>query len=292
MSVPQSGILADVPREARSLELDLAPGADATAVLHALARWPASDDLLVGLGASFCLALGATVPGLRVHPHHVGPGFEIPSTPSALWLRVLGADRGHILHRSRRLLAELGDQVVVDRVVDTFKYGDGNDLSGYEDGTENPKDDDAAEAALCQRTEAGLGGGSYVAVQQWVHHLDAFDAMSPGERDHVIGRRAADNVELQDAPPSAHVKRAAQESYDPPAFMLRRSMPWTDGRRQGLLFLAFGRSFDAYEAVLARMAGREDGTPDALFRFTRPISGACYWCPPVRDGRLDLRALA
>jgi hypothetical protein len=30
------------------------------------------------------------------------------------------------------------------------------------------------------------------------------------------------------APPSAHVKSAAQESYDPPAFMVRRSMPWLD----------------------------------------------------------------
>jgi putative iron-dependent peroxidase len=39
------------------------------------------------------------------------------------------------------------------------------------------------------------------------------------------------------------------------------------------------------------MVGAEDGTPDALFRFTRPIAGAYYWCPPVKDGRLDLSAL-
>jgi len=56
-----------------------------------------------------------------------------------------------------------------------------------------------------------------------------------------------------------------------------------------LVFLAFGRSFDAFEAQLGRMTGIDDGITDSLFRFTRPVTGAYYWCPPVSDGRLDLR---
>ena len=39
------------------------------------------------------------------------------------------------------------------------------------------------------------------------------------------------------------------------------------------------------------MTGAEDGIVDGLFRFTRPMTGGFYWCPPVADGRLDLRAL-
>ena len=39
------------------------------------------------------------------------------------------------------------------------------------------------------------------------------------------------------------------------------------------------------------MMGLEDGVTDALFRFTRPVTGAYYWCPPVKGLRLDLRAL-
>ena len=35
----------------------------------------------------------------------------------------------------------------------------------------------------------------------------------------------------------------------------------------------------------------EDGVPDALLRFTRPVSGGYFWCPPLLDGRLDLRVL-
>jgi putative iron-dependent peroxidase len=87
------------------------------------------------------------------------------------------------------------------------------------------------------------------------------------------------------------VKRTAQETFDPEAFVLRRSMPWAEGARAGLVFVAFGRSFDAFEAQLNRMMGLEDGVTDALFRFTRPVTGAYYWCPPAKGARLDLRAL-
>ena len=65
-------------------------------------------------------------------------------------------------------------------------------------------------------------------------------------------------------------------------------MPWTDGPRAGLVFVAFGRSLDAFEAQLARMVGAEDGIADALFKFTRPVSGTYFWCPPLRRGRIDL----
>jgi putative iron-dependent peroxidase len=109
--------------------------------------------------------------------------------------------------------------------------------------------------------------------------------------DLSIGRHRAGNEEIDDAPPSAHVKRTAQESFSPPAFVLRRSMPWASGLESGLVFVAFGRSLDAFEAQLRRMLGLEDGIVDALFRFTRPLTGAYYWCPPLADGRLDLRVL-
>ena len=42
---------------------------------------------------------------------------------------------------------------------------------------------------------------------------------------------------------------------------------------------------------MRRMAGEDDGITDALFTFTEPETGAYFWCPPVHDGRLDLRAL-
>jgi len=68
-------------------------------------------------------------------------------------------------------------------------------------------------------------------------------------------------------------------------------MPWAEAGGEGLVFVAFGRSLDAFEARLARMTGQEDGITDALFRFTRPLTGSYFWCPPVAGGSLDLGAV-
>jgi putative iron-dependent peroxidase len=170
----------------------------------------------------------------------------------------------------------------------TFIYADHRDLTGYEDGTENPKDEAAVEAALVAAGD-GLAGSSFVAVQRWQHDLAHFNAQPQSVRDDIIGRRRVDNEELEDAPATAHVKRSAQEDYDPPAFMLRRSMPWATQAGEGLEFIAYGHSLDAFERVMRRMAGLDDGTVDALFSFSRPVTGGYYWCPPVRQSRLDLR---
>lgn len=55
------------------------------------------------------------------------------------------------------------------------------------------------------------------------------------------------------------MKRTAQEDYTPPAFMVRRSMPWARTEAQGLEFVAFARTLDAFENVLHRMSDLEDG---------------------------------
>jgi putative iron-dependent peroxidase len=59
----------------------------------------------------------------------------------------------------------------------------------------------------------------------------------------------------------------------------------------GLIFVAFGKSFEAYAAILNRILGEEGGIVDGLFEFTKPISDAYFWCPAVKDGRLNLSRL-
>ena len=55
------------------------------------------------------------------------------------------------------------------------------------------------------------------------------------------------------------------------------------------MFVAFGKSLDAFEAQMRRMAGEEDGIVDACFRFSRPLSGGYYWCPPTDGAQLKIR---
>ena len=291
MSNVQTGILAAVPPLGRYLSFSTTPQGDLRAALQALSELADGQRLVVGLGESLVRALGRDIPELHSFAGAVGPGLELPATPAALWCWLRGEDRGDLVHLTRAVQAAVGSALALDQVIDAFRHGTGRDLSGYEDGTENPTGDAAVDAAIVAGQGAGLDGGSLVAVQQWVHDFARLEAMNSQEQDQTIGRRRNDNVELEDAPASAHVKRTAQESFEPAAFMLRRSMPWAEGQRSGLMFVAFAQSFHPFEAQLQRMIGAEDGITDALFRFTRPVTGAYFWCPPLRSGRLDLRAL-
>ncbi|MEZ4220430.1 MAG: Dyp-type peroxidase [Polyangiaceae bacterium] len=289
MDAAQSQILQPVPKHSRYLSYQLLPRVAARDALAALQRHAKTAGCVLGLGESLVRAVGASVDGLRESPALAGPGVSVPSTPMALWVWLAGDDRGELLHRGRELTNQLREWFELSGVIDGFRYREGLDLSGYEDGTENPQGEKAVQTAFVPSGK--LAGSSFVAVQQWQHELDRFAAMSAEEQDHTIGRRRSDNDEIDDAPASAHVKRTAQESFEPEAFILRRSMPWAESDRAGLVFVAFGKSFDAFEALLERMLGLEDGTTDALFHFTRPLSSSYFWCPPVREGRLDLSAL-
>jgi porphyrinogen peroxidase len=301
MTVPaQPGILEPVPPVARYVLFNLAdPAVDAAAIKEALTRLaPLVDgsDVVVGVGPSLAAALGADIPGLREFPDLSGHGVRVPSTPGTLWCWLRGSDLGDLLHVTRKVQKALAPAFAVRHVLDAFRHawsegGHGRDLTGFEDGTENPEGEAAEAAAFARGAGEGLDGSSYVAVQQWVHDLDAFEALGDEERNHHIGRRLSDNEELEDAPQTAHVKRTAQESFDPEAFVLRRSMPWLLSMQAGLMFVAFGKSFDAFEAQMRRMAGYDDGILDAMFKISRPVTGAYFWCPPMRGGRLDLRRL-
>jgi putative iron-dependent peroxidase len=287
----QPGILAPVPKLARYLSFSLKAGSKPGRAVRALAELADGEAVVVGFGQSLVRVLGGDVPGLRVFPTHFGSGLILPSSSSALWCWLRGEDRGALLHAARKINASVATAFDPDSVIDGFQHDTGRDLTGYVDGTENPKGKKATEAAIVQGQGAGLDGSSFVAVQLWIHDFQRFESMSPKEQDNSIGRRRSDNKELSGAPRSAHVKRTAQESFTPEAFILRRSMPWADGNTGGLNFVAFGKSFDAFEAQLKRMVGAEDGVTDALFKFTRPVNGSYFWCLPLAKGRLDLRAL-
>jgi len=296
----QPGIFEPIPPVARYVNFVLRDAAvDPGAIKEALTRVTPlvnGSDVVVGIGPSLVKALGAEVPGLHEIPDFSRGDVHVPATPGTLWCWLRGSDLGDLLHVTRKVQKALAPAFSVRHVVDAFRHawkegGHGSDLTGFEDGTENPEGEAAEEAAFAHGAGDGIDGSSYVAVQQWEHDLDAFEALEDQARDFHIGRRLSDNEELEDAPETAHVKRTAQESFDPEAFLLRRSMPWMASMHAGLMFVAFGKSHQAFEQQMRRMAGHDDGIVDALFGISKPVNGAYYWCPPMREGRLDLRRL-
>lgn len=274
----QPAILQAIPAHASYLTWTIRSGTDHSTLQQTVRALSALTDgvrIVTGIGASLAQALALPVSGLQEFTAPAGSLVTIPAAPAALWIWLREDERGALVHQQLRIAAVLAPAFELLHQVSAFRYAEGRDLSGYEDGTENPQDDEALAVAV---TEAG---GSFVAVQQWQHDFAALAAMAQPAKDHAIGRRLSDNEELDDAPESAHVKRTAQEDFEPPAFMLRRSMPWSEGMQGGLYFVAFARSYQAFEAQLCRMSGAEDGITDALFRFSQPLNTAYFWCPPL-----------
>jgi len=291
MKTVQTGILAPVPDHARYLTFSLRPGGDPRIALLDLKRIISGSDTVVGLGISLIEALGNELPELPDFPSYSHSGIDIPSTPFALWCWIRGDDRGILVHLTRQIQHVLEPGFLLMETIDAFKYQGGLDLTGYEDGTENPEGEEAIEAGIVLDSGKGLDGSSYVAVQKWVHDLNRFESFPLQEQDNMIGRYKSDNEEMTNAPDSAHIQRTAQEDFDPHAFILRRSMPWANDNQEGLVFVAFGKSTNAFEVLLKRMVGLDDGIQDALFRFTKPISGSYFWCPPIHNEQLDLSLL-
>ncbi|MDY7232735.1 Dyp-type peroxidase [Hyalangium rubrum] len=286
----QPSVLADRPTVGRSLTFRIAPETDVLGALRRLRDGVSLDCGVIGIGEPVALALGKKIPGLRTFPAMSGPACSVPSTQDALCFLLRGPDRGVVFDLTQHIRELVADAFLLADSNDMFTYREGRDLTRFEDGTENPQGELAVKSALVSGGEH-LRGSSFLVVQRWVHDLVRFRQFTQDRREMLIGRRADSNDEIEEAPESAHVKRTAQESFEPPAFMLRRSMPWATATQEGLEFIAQVESFDRFEIMMRRMAGLEDGVVDGLFMFSRPVSGGYYWCPPVAAGRLDLALL-
>jgi porphyrinogen peroxidase len=286
----QPGILQPVPALAQHQFWQRRPEASADQVKQVLRSvWETVDgkSVVLGLGASLGADLRLGAPReLKAFVEPMGSRLKLPNTPSDLWLWLRskaqddkGTEQAQLLALSRKLHALLASAFKLQESVACFRHAEGRDLTGYEDGTENPKGKKALATGIAP------DGSSFVALQKWQHQWHKIDAMSEQQRNLAIGRVRKTNEEIEDAPESAHVKRTAQEDFilsdSSEGFSLRRSMPWSDDVNSGLMFTSFGKNFEAFEAQLAKMVGAMDGVTDAVFRMSKPVSGAYFWCPPL-----------
>lgn len=297
----QTGILAPIPNHAEYLYFTIKSDTTLTQLgesMTQLAELIDGDRVVLGLSAKLCARFGKNIPGLREFriavPTETRGESKAQSTnnPNAdLWCWTRSADRSQLFTLQHQLRAILEPCFELSLQLPAFCFQGGRDLTGYEDGTENPSGDDAFQTAFVTSANSSINASSFVVTQQWRHRFEQFHRMSSVQQDHTIGRRRSDNEELDDAPESAHVKRTAQEDFEPEAFVLRRSMPWSHNGEAGLLFTAFAQGFDAFEAQFKRMLGYDDGIVDALFSISEPLTTHYFWCPPLVANKLDLSAI-
>ena len=283
----QPGIFRDGFRHFHVLEFSLREGVTRGALVNALraARVADSAELVsvVAFGPSCLAHLDGDAPAFKPFGAiHGRDGFVMPATPRDVMFWLQGRDTDVLFDAASRIADAFHGIATLDLELPCFTYHDSRDLTGFVDGSANPKGTAARNAALVPAGQPGEGG-SYVFTQRWNHDLAAFRALPVAEQELVMGRTKTDSVELDEAhmPRSAHVARTDFKLDGEAMKIWRRSMPFGTAREHGLYFLAFSCRTGRFDVLLRRMAGDwEDGVRDRLTDFSTPVSGAYWYAPP------------
>jgi putative iron-dependent peroxidase len=297
MAQPQGGILPEPTQSALFLILRVRnPEQDGGAVARAGARVPALTAKVaaadrrsklvctVGIGSEFWDVLS---PARR--PKGLRPFAAIdtraPNMDGDLLLHIISRRADLNFELALRIMQQLGETVEVMDEVHGFRYLDTRDLTGFIDGTENPKGKQRALAALIGKEDPAFAGGSYVFTQRYVHDLKKWAAIPLTEQEGAIGRRKKDSKELSNTvkPPTAHISRVVIEERGEELEIVRHSFPYGTVTQAGLFFIAYTKDLTIPEKMLRRMLGTAgDGLHDHLMDFTRAVSGATFFAPALR----------
>jgi putative iron-dependent peroxidase len=298
MPTPQPGVLAAGSPHAYFLTFATVDGADRSAWIRAIreilptAKTLAAQEKRAGL---FCvLGIGSALwdrvspekrpAGLRPFRAIDANGRVAPATGGDLLVQISSARHDLNLDLAMSLAKRLQPVATLSEEIHGFRYRDSRDLTGFIDGTENPKGKARAVAALIGGEDRRFAGGSYVAVQRYIHDLERWRRLDDREQEQIIGRTKRNSVELSKSrkPDTAHISRVVIERDGAELQILRQSYPWGTVREAGLYFVAYTKSLDIYDLMLGRMMGvAEDGRHDRLMEFSRAVTGATFFVPSL-----------
>jgi len=117
-----------------------------------------------------------------------------------------------------------------------------------------------------------------------VHDSKEWESLSVSRQEAIMGRTKSDSTELDPKPEDSHVARSDQDTFGKMIF--RRNMPYGTVTSHGTMFVGFSSDQHRLVAMLESMAGVRDGVRDALTYFTKPLTGAYYFIPPLAALRL------
>jgi putative iron-dependent peroxidase len=303
---PQSAIIPEPGESALFLVLRVNdPSRNRSAVARALANIPAMTKKIGAMDSrarfASAVAIGSELwdvllpkrrpAGLRPLTAISAGGLNAPSTGGDLLVHIVSRRHDLNFELAMRVRRELAGAVEVMDEVHGFRYLDSRDLTGFIDGTENPKSRERTAVALVGAEDRNFAGGSYVFTQRYVHNLEKWSALGINDQEFAIGRRKRDSKELSARlkPPTAHISRVTIEENGEELKIVRHSFPYGTVSEAGLFFIAYCRTLDIPERMLQRMYGAAgDGLHDRLMEFTRPVSGATFFAPSLNG----LRSLA
>jgi putative iron-dependent peroxidase len=206
------------------------------------------------------------------------------STPGDLLFHIRARHMDLCFELATQIMARIGNAVSPIDEVHGFKNFDDRDLVGFVDGTENPRGEAVADAALVGEEDAAFAGGSYVMVQKYLHDMNGWNALSTEAQEKIIGRKKLSDIELDESvkPTSSHSSLTTIEENGKEMKILRDNMPFGQAAQGefGTYFIGYCRSPRTLEQMLENMfVGRPPGNYDRLLDFSRTITGNLFFAP-------------
>jgi putative iron-dependent peroxidase len=206
------------------------------------------------------------------------------ATPGDILFHIRSTRMDLCFELATQIMSRLGGAVSTVDETHGFKYFDDRDLIGFVDGTENPVEQAAVDAAIIGEEDPAFAGGSYVIVQKYLHDLGGWNALPVEEQERIIGRKKLSDIELDDAvkPTSAHNALTTIIEDGEQLEILRDNMPFGEvGKNEfGTYFIGYARSPRRIERMLESMfVGRPPGNYDRLLDFSRAITGSLFFVP-------------
>ncbi|UAA38455.1 Dyp-type peroxidase [Paraneptunicella aestuarii] len=208
-----------------------------------------------------------------------------PVVPCDLFIQ-MRADRADICHAMGTAVYDaLKPHVELVEQIKGFRFLDGRDLTGFVDGTENPKGMHKLDVAIIGDEDPEFAGGSYIHIQRYRHNLSKWNQLDVPHQEEIFGRTKTDDIEFASEmkKPFAHTKRTNLKDANGNSIeILRQSMPYGDMKEQGLFFVSCAKSPQPFTKMLESMIfGDAHGNYDKLMDYTTAETGAAFFAPSV-----------
>ena len=209
-----------------------------------------------------------------------------PSSNVDIYIEIR-SDRGDVNHIvCSKVCQLLADSVELIDQIQAFRFLDGRDLTGFVDGTENPKGMHRRDIALVKESDDAIfSSGSYLHTQRYQHNLTLWNSLTIKEQEDIFGRTKLDNIEYEseDKALTAHTKRTnVKDDQGNTIEILRQSMPYGDMKCQGLFFVSYCHSPKPFALMLKSMIyGDGHGNFDHLLKYTQAETGAAFFAPSL-----------
>ncbi|HEY7174356.1 MAG TPA: Dyp-type peroxidase [Micromonosporaceae bacterium] len=242
---------------------------------------------VVGIGSELWDRLFGGPRPAELHPFReiAGARHTAVATPGDILFHIRGRRMDLCFEFAAQVMKRLDGLAEVVDETHGFKYFDERDLLGFVDGTENPAGATAHAAATIGDEDPDFVGGSYVIVQKYVHDIPAWNALSVGEQERVIGRTKLDDIELPDEvkPVNSHV--ALNTIIDDDGVqrqIVRDNMPFGEvGKGEfGTYFIGYASTPSVTELMLEHMfIGDPPGNYDRILDFSTALTGNLFFVP-------------